>query len=69
MIVKMNKVFIVSHIKDRQRLLDGLAEAGVLHLSPVDPDAAVADEETVRAIDNLRRHDVSSMKSSLTRCH
>jgi len=55
MIVKMSKVYVVSRSADRQALLDRLADLGVVHLSPVDPAAAVAGEKTVTAIDSLDR--------------
>jgi len=55
MIVKMSKVYVVSCAADKQSLLDKLADLGVVHLTPVDPAAAVAAEQTVSAIDSLDR--------------
>ncbi|MBP8304965.1 MAG: hypothetical protein KBE04_12655 [Phycisphaerae bacterium] len=53
MIVPMSKVYIASRIQDRDRLLDALGRLGVLHVQPVDPRQAVADEQTVRALSDL----------------
>ncbi len=55
MIVKMSKVYVVSCASDRQALLDKLADLGAVHLTPVDPAAAVAAEKTVTALDSLDR--------------
>jgi len=55
MIVKMSKVYVVSSAADKQALLDKLADLGVVHLSPVDPAAAVAAEKTVATLDSLDR--------------
>ncbi len=55
MIEKMLKAYCVARSRDRDRLLDGLAELGVIHLKPVDPATAVADEEIVSALERLRR--------------
>ena len=55
MIVKMKKVFVVARSGDRDRLVESLRDLGVVHLSPVDPERAVADEETVSRIDRLGR--------------
>lgn len=55
MIVPMAKVYIVSHATERSTLLDALADLGVLHLLPIDPAKAVADEKTVAQIDNTER--------------
>ena len=41
MIVKMKKVMIATRLADRDKLLDSLAEIGIVHLSPVEPDLAV----------------------------
>jgi V/A-type H+-transporting ATPase subunit I len=55
MIVKMSKVYVVSCAADKQALLDKLADLGAVHLTPVDPAAAVAAEQTVTAMDSLDR--------------
>ena len=55
MIVPMKKVFIASHKNDRDALLAAVGELGVLHIVPVDPKAAVAEERTVAAIDHAGR--------------
>jgi V/A-type H+/Na+-transporting ATPase subunit I len=55
MIVPMKKVFIASHKDDRDALVAALGALGVLHIVPVDPKAAVAEERTVAAIDHARR--------------
>lgn len=53
MIVDMSKAYIVSLHKDTQPLLNALADLGVMHLKPVEPEKAVADEETLTAISEL----------------
>lgn len=53
MIVPMSKVYIVTQSHSRDRLLDALAQLGVVHVEPVDPGKAVAKELTVRAISAL----------------
>lgn len=55
MIVKMSKVYVVSCAADKQALLDKLADLGAVHLTPVDPAAAVAAEKTITALDGLDR--------------
>jgi len=55
MIVPMRKTYVVCRSDDHDRLLDALRELGVVHLVPVDPGKAVAMEQTVSAIDRLRR--------------
>jgi len=55
MIAKMAKVYIAASRADRERLLDALRNLGVVHLIPVDPDAAVADERTVHNLDTVGR--------------
>jgi len=55
MIVKMSKVYIAAHQSDKDRLLDRLAQMGLLHLEPVDSDKVSADPETLQAIANLDR--------------
>jgi V/A-type H+-transporting ATPase subunit I len=55
MIVPMRKVYIVARRADRDRLLESLRHLGLVHLQAVDAARAVADDETVAAIDRLRR--------------
>ncbi|MDP6636667.1 MAG: hypothetical protein QGG42_17345 [Phycisphaerae bacterium] len=55
MIVKMSKVYVVSCAADKQALLDRLADLGAVHLTAVDPAAAVAAEKTITALDGLDR--------------
>ena len=55
MIVKMTKVYIAVRSADRQAALNRLRELGVLHLVPVDPKSATADEETIRRIEKTER--------------
>jgi V/A-type H+-transporting ATPase subunit I len=55
MIVKMSKVYVVSCAADKQALLDKLADLGAVHLTPVDPAAAVAAEKTISTLDSLDR--------------
>ncbi|MBL7188048.1 MAG: hypothetical protein ISS70_17135 [Phycisphaerae bacterium] len=53
MIVPMSKVYIVTQSHNQDRLLETLAQLGVVHVEPVDPDKAVAKELTVHAISAL----------------
>lgn len=55
MIVKMSRVYIASRRTDRDRLLARLGEMNLLHLEPVKPEKAVADEEMLQAIADLDR--------------
>ena len=55
MIVTMSKVYVVSRGGDRDRLLNALRDLGVVHLAPVDPARAVAEEQTLATITNLGR--------------
>jgi V/A-type H+-transporting ATPase subunit I len=55
MIARMAKVYLVVHTSDRDRLLEALRELGVIHLAPVDPVRAVAEERTVEEIGRLER--------------
>ena len=55
MIVEMSKVHVVVRSADRDRLLDKLAQLGVLHLEPVDPVRAAASERITTALDRLKR--------------
>lgn len=53
MIVPMSKVHVVTQMHSRDRLLKVLAELGVIHVEPIDPDKAVAKELTLHAISAL----------------
>ncbi|MCD4823229.1 MAG: hypothetical protein K8S55_01365 [Phycisphaerae bacterium] len=55
MIVPMQKVYVASRQADRDSLLNALRDLGVLHLIPVDPEEAVADEKTLGRLDSLGR--------------
>jgi V/A-type H+-transporting ATPase subunit I len=51
----MSKVYVVSRGGDQDRLLNALRELGAVHLAPMDPARAVAEEQTLEAMDSLRR--------------
>ncbi len=53
MIVPMSKVHIVTRGHDRDSLLDALGGLSVVHVEPIDPALAVADEDTLEAISTL----------------
>ena len=53
MIVPMSKLYVVTQSHNQDRLLHALAQLGVVHVEPVDPDKAVAKELTVHAIHAL----------------
>jgi len=53
MIVPMSKVFIVTQSHNHTRLLDILAQLGVVHIEPVDPNKAVAEEKTLHTLSSL----------------
>jgi V/A-type H+-transporting ATPase subunit I len=55
MIAKMLKVHVVARAADRDALLEALRGLSVVHLVPVDANRAVADAETVSALDRFRR--------------
>lgn len=55
MIVPMIKVYIAACQQDQPRLLEALGELGVIHLVPVDPQAALSDGQTLENAQNLRR--------------
>jgi V/A-type H+-transporting ATPase subunit I len=55
MIVPMSKVYVAASTADRRGLLNALGHLGVVHLAPVDPTKAVADEKTLATIDHLGR--------------
>ena len=55
MIARMLKTYVVARNQERAKLLEALRTLGVVHLTPVNPAKAVAHEETVAAIDRLRR--------------
>jgi len=50
MIVPMRKAYVVARRDDREGLLEALGDLGVVHVTPVDPSAAVAGEQTLAAI-------------------
>ena len=50
MIVPMSKVYIVTQSHNHARLLEVLAQLGVVHVQPVDPEKAVAKEQTIHSI-------------------
>jgi len=54
-IVPMHKAFVVVRSEDRDRLLEHLRELGVVHLVPVHPARAVADERTLARIRDIER--------------
>ncbi len=53
MIVPMSKVFIVTQSHNHTRLLDILAQLGVVHIEPVDPNKAVAEAQTLNTLSSL----------------
>ncbi len=55
MIVPMKKAYVVARQRDRDALLDALGELGVVHVQPIDPDQAVAEEKQLQAIEAARR--------------
>ena len=55
MIVPMRKAYVVARRDDRESLLDALRDLGAVHVTPVDPSAAVAEEETLAAIGQYDR--------------
>ncbi|NLE37032.1 MAG: hypothetical protein GX621_03310, partial [Pirellulaceae bacterium] len=48
MIVPMRKVFLVARSRDRETLLDAVRDLGMVHLVPVDPARAAAEESVRR---------------------
>ncbi len=54
MIVKMNKIYVAARTGDRDELLRTLAKLGMVHIHPVDPAKATADEKTVADLEQLR---------------
>lgn len=53
MIVPMSKVYVVTQSHGRDRLLESLAQLGVVHVEPIEPEKAVAKELTLHAITAL----------------
>jgi len=53
MIVPMSKVYIVTQSYNHARLLEVLAQLGVVHVEPVDPEKAVATEQTINTLSTL----------------
>jgi V/A-type H+/Na+-transporting ATPase subunit I len=50
MIVPMLKVFIATQSYNQARLMDILAQLGVVHIEPVDPNKAVAEEKILHTL-------------------
>ncbi|MFP4140619.1 MAG: V-type ATP synthase subunit I [Phycisphaerae bacterium] len=55
MIAPMKKVYVAACRRDRDALLQAVRELGMVHVEPVDPDRAVADEQTSQRLDMLNR--------------
>jgi len=55
MIVAMRKAHVICRRRDRDRLLEALGRLGVVHVQPLDPQRARADEKTLREIEHLER--------------
>ena len=53
MIVPMSKVYVVTQSHNRDRLLDVLAQLGIVHIKPVEPNKAVVKEQIVHSISVL----------------
>ncbi|MFP4052425.1 MAG: V-type ATP synthase subunit I [Phycisphaerae bacterium] len=51
----MKKIFVVSLLRDKEKLLEALRDLGVVHVAPVNPQKAAADDATLTKIDALRR--------------
>ena len=54
MIVKMNKIYLAARTGNRDELLNTLADLGMVHIHPVDPEKAVADEKTITELEQLQ---------------
>ena len=55
MIVPMKKIFVVSLLRDKEKLLKALRDLGVVHVAAVNPQKAAADDKTLTQIDALHR--------------
>ena len=55
MIAPMKRIYIAARQRDRKRLLETLRGSAVVHLEPVEPARARADEETTTAWQRLAR--------------
>jgi len=53
MIVPMSKVYIVTQSYNHARLLEVLAQLGVVHVEPVEPEKAIAAEQTINTLSIL----------------
>lgn len=53
MIVPMSKVYVVTQNHGRDRLLESLAQLGLVHVEPIDPGKAIARKLTIHAISAL----------------
>ena len=66
MIVPMQKVMIAANAAQREEFLTALRELGLVHLIPVNAEAATPDEQTRHALENANRAvGVLSMVTSL----
>ena len=54
MIVPMSKVYVASTRIDKDNLLNGLRDLGVMHIIPVDPDKAEPDEKMLHKIEQFK---------------
>jgi V/A-type H+/Na+-transporting ATPase subunit I len=55
MIVPMSKVMVAARRQDRTRLLNALGDLGVVHIQPVDPEKAVADDKTLEKLSEFNQ--------------
>ncbi len=55
MIAEMLKINLVVRQADRERLLDKLADMGVIHIQPVDPARAIADEKLTAQMEKVNK--------------
>ena len=53
MIVPMSKVYIVTQSRNHVKLLNVLAHFGVVHIEPVDPNKAVAEEQILQSLSSF----------------
>jgi len=55
MIVKMKKVQAVVRKSDRERMLDALQQAGVMHIVPVNPVEAGVEADVAARLESAKR--------------
>ena len=55
MIVPMRKAYVVARRDDQESLLETLRDLGVVHVTPIDPSTAVAEDQTLAAIGQYDR--------------